>query len=127
MALQGVSACACAFAIWVQNVVSAVKTSGRKQSVSCVIAYNVYAQLMTDNRMCAVAGALGVVGLAVAVGGLVISSLGGSGGGGRGSSADGPTRALLDRVPEPLPVTQKLQQAGTQVATKRKLLTIGPT
>ena len=65
-----------------------------------------------------VAGALGVLGLAVAVGGLVISSLGGSGG---GSSPEAPGIPLLDRVPEPLPVGKKVKEASQQVTGKRKL------
>lgn len=64
-----------------------------------------------------VAGALGVLGLAVAVGGLVISSLGGSG---RGSSPEAPGIPLLDRVPEPLPVGKKVKEASQQVTGKRK-------
>lgn len=68
------------------------------------------------------AGAAGVVGLAVAVGGLVITSLGPSAGGGGGASVEAPAKQLLDRVPEPLPVTQKAKQAASQVSTKRNLL-----
>ena len=69
------------------------------------------------------AGALGVVGLALAVGGLTISSItssvgGGGGGGGPAGKAAEPVKQLLDRVPQPLPVTKKAEEAVTQVTSK---------
>ncbi|DBB17653.1 TPA: hypothetical protein ACH3X3_002694 [Trebouxia sp. C0006] len=64
-------------------------------------------------------GALGIVGLAVAVGALAIVSVTGSVGGSGGSvKAPAEVKQLLDRVPEPLPVVRKAQQAATQVASK---------
>lgn len=62
-------------------------------------------------------GLLGVVGLAVAVGALALSSLTGSGAGGA-ASAPAEVKQLLDRVPEPLPVARKVQQAATQVTSR---------
>lgn len=62
-------------------------------------------------------GLLGVVGLAVAVGALALSSLTGSVGGGA-ASAPAEVKQLLDRVPEPLPVVKKAQQAATQVSSR---------
>ena len=69
------------------------------------------------------AGALGVVGLAVAVGGLTVSSIIGGGGGGGASAvkAPQPVKQLLDRVPEPLPVGRKLQQTASQVSSKGEM------
>lgn len=64
-------------------------------------------------------GLLGVVGLAVAVGALALSSLTGSGAGGA-ASAPAEVKQLLDRVPEPLPVARKAQQAVTQVTSRGK-------
>ena len=62
-----------------------------------------------------------MVGLAVAVGGLALSSITSSvGGGGGPSRAPAEVKQLLDRVPEPLPVVRKAQQAATQVAAKGK-------
>ncbi len=64
-------------------------------------------------------GALGIVGLAVAVGALAIVSVTGSVGGSGGSvKAPAEVKQLLDRVPEPLPVVRRAQQAATQVASK---------
>ena len=64
-----------------------------------------------------------MVGLAVAVGGLTLSSItssigGGGGAGGGSAKAPEPVKQLLDRVPEPLPVGKKAQQAATQVTSK---------
>ena len=69
------------------------------------------------------AGALGVLGLALAVGGITISSItssggGGGGGGGSAGKAAEPVKQLLDRVPQPLPVTKKAEQAATQVTSQ---------
>ena len=64
---------------------------------------------------------MGVVGLALAVGALAISSITSSIGGGGGApapKAPEPVKKLLDRVPEPLPVSRKAEQAATQVASK---------
>ena len=64
------------------------------------------------------AGAFGVVALAVAVGGLTLSSITSSIGGGSASKAPAEVKQLLDRVPEPLPVAKRAQQAATQVSSK---------
>lgn len=77
--------------------------------------------MQTSSQPCIGAGALGVVGVAVVVGGLTLSSITSSiGGGGSGVSAKAPepVKQLLDRVPEPLPVGKKAQQAATQVTSK---------
>ena len=63
------------------------------------------------------------MGLALAVGGLTISSItssvgGGGGGGGPAGKAAEPAKQLLDRVPQPLPVTKRAEQAVTQVTSK---------
>lgn len=63
------------------------------------------------------------MGLALAVGGLTISSItssvgGGGGGGGSAGKAAEPVKQLLDRVPQPLPVIKKAEQAATQVTSK---------
>lgn len=63
------------------------------------------------------------MGLAVAVGGLTLSSItssigGGGGGGGLAGKAPEPVKQLLDRVPQPLPVTRKAEQAASQVNSK---------
>lgn len=63
-------------------------------------------------------GAFGVVALAVAVGGLTLSSITSSIGGGSASKAPAEVKQLLDRVPEPLPVAKRAQQAATQVSSK---------
>jgi len=68
---------------------------------------------------CYYPGALGIVGLAVAVGALAIVSVTGSVGGSGGSvKAPAEVKQLLDRVPEPLAVVRKAQQAATEVASK---------
>lgn len=76
------------------------------------------------------AGAVGVVGLALAVGALAISSITSSIGGGGGApavKAPEPVKKLLDRVPEPLPVGRKAEQVATQAASKgKKCLSIFP-
>lgn len=66
---------------------------------------------------------MGVVGLALAVGGLTLSSItssigGGGGGGGSTGKAREPVRQLLDRVPQPLPVTRKAEEAASQINSK---------
>ncbi len=60
------------------------------------------------------------MGLAVAVGALAIVSVTGSVGESVGGSVKAPAevKQLLDRVPEPLPVVRRAQQAATQVASK---------
>ncbi|DBA79997.1 TPA: hypothetical protein ACH3X1_008200 [Trebouxia sp. C0004] len=74
---------------------------------------------LVDEDTGTIVGALGIVGLAVAVGAWAIVSVTGSVGGSGGSvKAPAEVKQLLDRVPEPLPVVRKAQQAATQVASK---------
>ena len=66
------------------------------------------------------------------MGGLTISSItssvgGGGGGGAAAGKAAEPVKQLLDRVPQPLPVIRKAEQAASQVTSRgEKPSSMGP-